>query len=106
MAKLTPYAVLLVKPTDGDVAIRKRFHELSRLYHPDTGSDERQQWQATVDAYNAIKLPELRVDLHRKTQKRAYVCSTCLGCGVVWSRVKPNARANRCATCKGAGIVK
>jgi DnaJ-class molecular chaperone len=101
---LTPYAVLLVKPTDDDGGIRKRFHDLSRIYHPDAnGGVPDERWHGAVVAYNAVKTAELRLELARRTHGTAGVCLQCDGCGVVWSRLKPRYPPRVCEKCDGRG---
>jgi hypothetical protein len=105
---LTPYAVLLVRPADGDDRIRKTYHRQAQLHHPDAQVAQEAAgslWYVAAAAYNAIKTPALRADLERRTALLAGVCAACGGLGVAGSRVG-GGKVRVCAVCGGAGVVR
>ena len=109
---MTPYAVLLVKPTDDDLTIRKRFHEISKTQHPDRTLTVGEEpgpgplWYALTDAYQQVKTPSARREWHSRQVKLARLCGACSGCGVTWKRVGHDKGAVVCAICGGEGRVK
>jgi DnaJ-class molecular chaperone len=106
---VTPYAVLLVKPTDDDDMIRKRFHELARSQHPDrdgAAGVPGPLWQTLIDAYGQVKTAQLRAAWHQAQVHLARLCLTCEGLGVTWRRVGKDRAATICGKCNGEGRVK
>ena len=105
----TPYAFLLVKPSDDDLTIRKRFHELSKGQHPDrpgAGGVRGPLWQPLVDAYGQVKTVGNRTAWHRAQSQLARLCASCSGNGVTWKRVGRDKGAVVCSVCDGEGRVK
>jgi DnaJ-class molecular chaperone len=101
---VTPYAVLLVKPTDDDLTIRKRFHELSWILHPDRNyGTPGASWQAVIDAYQQVKTQERRTDWCSTQGQLARMCIGCQGYGVTWRRVGKDKSAAICSACGGEG---
>ena len=106
---MTPYSVLLVKPTDDDLTIRKRFHELSKANHPDrpgAGGVPGPLWQVLVDAYGQVKTAALRAQWCRAQSQLARLCTICGGNGVTWRRVGKDRSPIICEKCNGEGRVK
>ena len=106
---MTPYAILLCKPSDTDLAIRKRFHELSKTQHPDrsgAGGVPGSLWQDLVDAYGQVKTDERRIAWHQAQAHLARLCHTCEGLGIAWKRIGKNKDAVVCVKCNGEGRVK
>ena len=106
---MTPYAVLGMRPTDDDLTIRKRFHELSKLQHPDrlgAGGVPGPLWQVLVDAYGQVKTEGHRTAWCRAQSQLARLCTICGGNGVTWKRIGKDKGAVICAKCNGEGRVK
>ena len=106
---MTPFAVLLVKPTDDDLTIRKRFHELSKIQHPDragAGGMPGENWHQLVTAYSLIKTEERRAAYRHAQARLAHLCPVCFGSGVTWKRVGKDKSASICTKCNGEGRVK
>ena len=105
----TPFAVLQIKPSDDDLTIRKRFHELSKSQHPDrpgAGGIPGPLWQQLVDAYGQVKTATHRTAWHQAQAQLARLCHTCEGLGVTWKRVGRDRSATICGECNGEGRVK
>ena len=107
---MTPYALLLVKPTDEDAVIRRRFHILAKSEHPDRpGADgvPGTMWYVLKAAYEAVETQERRDNWARRQAHLSGLCTACRGCGVTWRRVGVAARQGPvvCASCAGAGRV-
>ncbi len=102
---MTPYAVLLVKPSDGDELIRKAYHAVARMEHPDREVGQKmasELWYEATAAYAAIKTFELRRSWSRQQSLHAKLCAQCEGFGVVGTRLfKSSVRV--CASCAGNG---
>lgn len=120
--KLTPYAVLLVRPSDDDDTIRRAFHALSKQLHPDAlvGNDARHelhgslrtttakppdQWYVVVGAYSAVKTREMRDQYHRYIHGLSGVCAKCDGAGVHGGR-SLGGSIKICESCQGEGRSK
>jgi len=106
---MTPYAVLLVKPTDDDLTIRKRFHELSKAQHPDrfgAAGVPGPLWYLISEAYGQVKTAEARRTWNEWQRKLARTCGDCEGSGVVWKRLGKDKSAKLCTTCNGEGRTK
>jgi DnaJ-class molecular chaperone len=104
---MTPYAVLLVKPTDDDAVIRARFHELIRPEHPDLGGASGkpgENWSALTEAYGLVKTSSARQSWERKVRTLAGLCTSCQGFGVRGSRIG-GGRITICPACQGEGRV-
>lgn len=104
---MTPYATLLVKPTDGDETIRKAYHVLAKQNHPDGAGwsgEPNAAWYATTAAYTAIKTFEARAAWKRQSDLLAGQCASCAGVGVLGTRMFKG-KLRICMTCKGEGIV-
>jgi DnaJ-class molecular chaperone len=104
---VTPYAVLLVRPSDDDLTIRKRFHVLSRTEHPDrdgAGGAPGAQWYVLTAAYGAVKTLMLRRAWEASQKRLSGLCASCQGFGVTGSRVG-RAVPRICGACGGLGRV-
>lgn len=102
---MTPYAVLLVKPTDPDDVIRRAYHVLARLSHPDTvgtGPAAREAWARATDAYNQVKTQDLRDALQKRSALLSGECARCKGAGVTGTRMFKG-QIKPCEECKGEG---
>ena len=107
----TPYAVLNVRPADGDAGIRARFHELSQTQHPDArlyirgakAGEPGPLWFAISKAYSQIKTAALRTGLERVTASLSGLCPTCQGVGVTGGQLSG---VKLCAACAGEGRLK
>lgn len=99
---MTPYAVLLVKPTDSDEVIRKTYWEQAKLHHPDKPLSNPTLWSLFTNAYTAIKTKDARDALARKQDLLARLCATCDGSGVGGTRMFKG-RIRVCDVCKGEG---
>jgi DnaJ-class molecular chaperone len=102
---MTPYAVLLVKPNDGDKVIRAAYHRLATLSHPDTQPVKDTPgplWHAATEAYGAIKTEALRAAWASRAALRAGRCASCDGVGVVGSRLGGK-QLRLCSACEGRG---
>lgn len=110
---MTPYALLLVRPTDDDDAIRRRFHALIRAEHPDGGGAQGTpgtMWYVLKSAYEAVKTEALRTAwsrAHADALLLSGLCVNCLGYGVTWRRTGLAARQGPtvCSVCNGEGRV-
>ena len=98
---LTPYAELLVRPGEGDHAIRQVFHVIARLHHPDRPGGVGKpgsRWAPAKAAYELIKTEPLRRAWAAQQALLSGVCVKCRGEGVAgWPKVK------LCAACVGKG---
>ena len=105
---MTPYAVLLVRPTDDDLTIRKAFHRLAELHHPDKNNGaSSQDWIAAVEAYSLVKTAQLRADLERRGAALSSVCKECGGFGVKSSSLLGRSGAVKsCIACHGEGRIR
>ena len=104
----TPYAILLVKPTDSDEVIRKAYHILARASHPDivgTGPATRATWHRVTEAYNQVKTQELRDTLQKRSALLSGECVRCKGAGVTGTRMFKGT-IKLCEECKGEGRLK
>lgn len=103
---LTPYAVLLVKPTDSDEAIRKTYWTLARLHHPDLSSNGVAQvaWYIVKEAYAQIETTTVREKWAGRLKLNAGVCRKCEGYGVTWRRLG-KAVVKVCEVCSGQGRI-
>lgn len=101
---LTPYAVLLVKPTDDDDAIRREYHALARKQHPDLRKSREPGplWQVVNEAYALIESVKLRTTWHKVTNMKSGICVKCHGFGVTGSRIA-GGRIKMCTDCSGCG---
>ena len=103
---MTPYAVLLCRPSDVDVTIRQTFYAISRRQHPDANNGvPGPQWMASLEAYNTIKTAERRERWLARMQTLSSLCQRCDGSGVVGSRLA-GSKIRVCGTCHGEGRVK
>ena len=103
---MTPYALLLVRPTDTDLAVRQRFHALVAAEHPDRNNGvPGTMWYQLKAAYEAVKTAPLRAEWVRLRGQLAGTCVACRGYGVTWRRVGQAARQGAvvCAACEGEG---
>ena len=102
---LTPWAVLLVRPVDNDLAVRKAFHAISKMQHPDHTQDRRPGplWFAASEAYKALRTEALRTAWLTARATLAGICSTCSGLGVTWRRIGKDRGAKVCERCGGTG---
>lgn len=104
---MTPYAILLVKPTDDDATIRKAYHVIARKEHPDGAGwrgEPSAAWYTVTAAYTAIKTLDARTTWERKQNLLAGECASCSGFGVLGTRMFKG-RIRICKTCDGKGIV-
>ena len=101
---MTPYARLLVRPSDPDAVISARFQQLARTLHPDARPDSRpgEGWYELTAAYAVIRTAPGREALARAVKLDARRCAVCAGAGVVGSR-SAGSKVRLCATCKGEG---
>ena len=102
---MTPYAEILVRPSDSDEVIRKRFHVLSRLEHPDRDGAQGQpgpRWYALAAAYGAVKTLGMRTTWAASRARLSGLCAACSGFGVTGSRIG-KALPKVCAACSGEG---
>lgn len=100
---MTPYATLLVKPTDTDEVIRKTYHAIAREEHPDlTGMAVTERWQLTTAAYTAIKNADARFSWAKKQELLSGLCTTCEGSGVRGTRMFKS-KIKLCSECEGEG---
>ena len=105
---VTPYCVLLCKPTDPDEVIRKAYHVLARLSHPDsvgTGPVAREAWARATDAYNQVKTAELREALAERQALLSGLCAACDGAGVKGTRMFKG-KITACSECGGEGRMR
>jgi DnaJ-class molecular chaperone len=102
---VTPYAVLLAKPTDSDDAIRKLYHAIARTEHPDGSQTQPSElWYSATAAYTAIKTAEKRAEVGRRQDLLAGRCAACEGTGVKGTRMFKG-KIRFCSDCKGEGVV-
>jgi DnaJ-class molecular chaperone len=100
---MTPYATLLVKPTDDDKTIRKTYHRLVEDHHPDRNAGvPGPRWETLTRAYNAIKTLEARERWEEAQKMLAARCSRCSGSGVGGTRMFKG-RIRVCDICEGSG---
>jgi hypothetical protein len=100
---VTPYAVLLVKPTDTDEVVRKAYHETARRDHPDAnGGRPGPMWHTATAAYAAIKTAAARESWAKRQSALSGRCELCDGCGVRGTRMF-GGRIRACDGCGGAG---
>lgn len=101
---LTPYATLLVKPTDTDDVIRHEYHALARKQHPDLRNDKEPgpRWQEVNEAYPLVETVSRRTAWAKAHAMKSGGCTKCVGSGVVGSRVA-GGKIKVCVTCKGVG---
>jgi DnaJ-class molecular chaperone len=104
---VTPYATLLVKPTDDDAAIRSAYHALARKNHSDVTVDHRPgpAWFASTEAYNLVKTEGARAAWWLSQCSMAGLCGTCSGLGVTWHRTGWDKAVRICAACSGEGLI-
>jgi len=111
VGQVTPYAVLLVRSSDGDDAVRRAYHAIARLTHPDVRrglpsqaqARATERWHAATMAYSLVKTQALREAWARSVAGLAGVCITCDGLGVTWRRLGNDRAVKICARCDGAG---
>ena len=102
---LSPYATLLVRPTDSDDTIRAAYHEASKRLHPDrTGGVASEEWYEVKTAYELIETAELRAKWLRQFKTLSGVCADCKGYGVRGTRIG-KAKIRSCGACDGYGRV-
>ena len=104
MTNLTPYAVLLVKPTDTDEVIRKAYHALARTAHPDITVGQAIFWERYNSAYAAIETVEEREAWKKERSMLSGLCGACEASGVVGTRLF-GGEIEVCAGCGGRGRV-
>ena len=104
---MTPWAELLLNPiTATDITVRRRYHELARVQHPDRGGAEGKpgpRWYALATAYSLIKAIEARVEWQRTQSVLANVCQACGGSGVTIKRLGKGKGVTICTSCNGEG---
>lgn len=98
---MTPYAILLVKPTDSDEVIRKTYHVFARQTHPDKHVQD-PEWYVYTTAYTAIKTADAREAWERQQAMLSGRCADCEGAGVRGTRMFKG-KIRLCTTCKGMG---
>jgi DnaJ-class molecular chaperone len=102
---MTPYAVLLVKPTDSDEVIRKTYHRIAERNHPDAnGGVAGALWHAATAAYTTVKTEEKREAWAHKQALLSGLCTECEGYGVRGTRMFKG-KIRVCAECKGEGRI-
>jgi DnaJ-class molecular chaperone len=102
---MTPYATLLLRPSDSDDTVRARFHALSKHEHPDrpgAGGVPGTFWYVLTDAYASVKTAELRAGWERAQRSLSGLCPECDGFGVQGSRVA-GGKIRVCDACEGQG---
>jgi len=100
---MTPYAILLVKPTDDDKTIRKAYHVFAEAHHPDANQGQAGPvWFIATKAYNEVKTEELRGAWESRQSILAGLCATCKGCGVTGTRMLKG-KIKLCKDCGGEG---
>jgi hypothetical protein len=110
---MTPYAVLLARPVDGDEVVRKLYHGIARCCHPDTRrgmsqaaqADLTARWHTATEAYTAIKTYDRRDTWAREQALLSGGCEACGGCGVRGSRVGKGS-VRLCEACGGEGRIR
>lgn len=102
---MTPYAVLLVKPTDTDELIRKTYHVQARKEHPDLVKVEpSDNWYIATTAYTAVKTETKRAAWMEKQSLLSGFCDPCGGSGVRGTRMFKG-KIKICEVCKGEGRI-
>jgi DnaJ-class molecular chaperone len=102
---MTPYAVLLVKPSDTDETVRRAYHAVARETHPDgTASAPTERWYEATLAYTAIKTADGRAAWERRQVLLANRCTKCAGAGTVGTRMFKG-RIKVCEVCGGEGVL-
>jgi DnaJ-class molecular chaperone len=100
---MTPYATLLVKPTDGDEVVRKAYHRIAETNHPDAnGGAAGPLWYSVTAAYTAIKTHDARAEWALRQSNLAGLCERCEGFGVTGTRMFKG-KIKACDVCKGEG---
>lgn len=102
---MTPYAVLLAKPTDTDETIRKLYHAIAREAHPDSAGPDMKPsdlWFAATEAYTAIKTEDRRARWEEQQALLSGRCTECEGSGVRGTRMFKG-KIKLCGACKGGG---
>jgi DnaJ-class molecular chaperone len=110
--EMTPYAVLLARPTDSDDAIRALYHVIARRTHPDAAAATygtaqealKAEWHTATDAYTAIKTVKAREAWERSRKLLSGLCAPCRGEGTQGTR-RFKGVVRLCAACGGAGRV-
>ena len=100
---LTPYAVLLLRPSATDDEIRQRFHALAKDQHPDrdgAGGAPGPLWFTLTAAYTSIKSQPSRDAWERAEALRSRRCASCKGVGTTGGRL---GGVKVCAACAGTG---
>lgn len=103
---MTPYATLLIKPDATDYEVRKRYHHLIRMEHPDLGGaagTPGTHWYVYKEAYALIDTEYKRKALKARNRFMADVCQVCNGSGVKYSALKPKQLPTLCVKCEGEG---
>lgn len=100
---MTPFATLLVKPTDDDDVIRKAYHAIARRTHPDT-NEPSTEWYTATAAYTAIKTAKARETWAKRQELLAGECDGCKGFGVKGTRMFKG-KIRLCDICRGEGRV-
>lgn len=101
---LTPYAVLLVKPTDDDRTIRAAYHEIAKESHPDRVVEARAVWELATQAYTAVKTQAAREAWAKTQALLSGACNACEGSGVTGTRLFKG-KVRLCEVCRGEGRV-
>lgn len=102
---MTPYAILLCKPSDSDETIRRLYHKHAEAHHPDVnGGAADEQWYAATSAYSAIKTEEKRFEWRQRHCLLSGLCHKCASAGVVGSRLA-GGKIKVCVACGGKGRV-
>lgn len=100
---MTPYAILLVKPTDDDATVRKAYHASIRTEHPDANEGATSDpWYEATAAYTLIKTAEKRAYWAAAARLLSGTCADCDGCGVKGTRLFKG-RIRACEGCGGKG---
>lgn len=101
---LTPYAVLLVKPNDLDVTIKKAYWAIAQEHHPDAcGGEVDATWYEATQAYSMIKTAHERAAWEARESVRARRCTVCEGVGVKGTRMFKG-QIKLCGSCQGEGV--
>ena len=102
---MTPWAALLLRPIDAtDDVVRRRFHELARACHPDTGQEQAVDWDRYSAAYAAVKTAKAREAWLAGRIMLSGLCKTCRGVGVVGGALRRPVSV--CQACNGEGRVR
>jgi DnaJ-class molecular chaperone len=101
---MTPYAILLVKPTDSDDDIRKTYQVFARATHADLNLHKREEWERYTSAYTLVKTEEARMKWGKRQSTMAGLCGDCDGCGVRGTR-RFKGKIQVCSACKGEGRI-